>query len=103
MTVPLSIIEKSPTFSNQLSINNGCQGENQEFPNNADPILAAIYALKGVSPPEGEEGSNLLQDEASGTKCPQIIRICRAEPALFFVVNEPFFLSDPALFFIFSS
>jgi hypothetical protein len=40
------------------------QGENQEFPSNADPILAAIYSLKGVSPREGEGDD--LPDHALG-------------------------------------
>jgi len=55
--------QRASTFQFDLTFNNngGCV----EFPVNADPILAVIYQLRGLSPSQGDQEPNQLQDVAS--------------------------------------
>jgi len=55
--------QRATTFQFQLSFNNN--GDCVEFPANADPILAVIYQLRGLSPSQGEPEPDQLQDVAS--------------------------------------
>jgi len=55
--------QRATTFQFDLTFHNS--GDCVEFPVNADPILAVIYQLRGLSPSQGEPEPNQLQDVAS--------------------------------------
>jgi len=55
--------QRASTFQFDLTFNNN--GECVEFPANADPILAVIYQLRGLSSSQGDPEPNQLQDVAS--------------------------------------
>eukprot|EP00090_Calanus_glacialis_P025950 TRINITY_DN4067_c0_g1_i4.p1 TRINITY_DN4067_c0_g1~~TRINITY_DN4067_c0_g1_i4.p1 ORF type:complete len:1667 (-),score=523.48 TRINITY_DN4067_c0_g1_i4:172-5172(-) len=55
--------QRATTFQFELTFNNN--GDCVEFPANADPILAVIYQLRGLSPSQGDPEPNQLQDVAS--------------------------------------
>ena len=55
--------QRANTFQFELTFNNN--GDCVEFPANADPILAVIYQLRGLSPSQGDPEPHQLQDVAS--------------------------------------
>jgi len=55
--------QRANTFQFDMTLNPN--GECIEFPANADPILAVIYKLRGLSPSHGDQDPNQMQDVAS--------------------------------------
>ena len=53
--------QRANTFQFDLTFNN--TGDCVEFPANADPILAVIYQLRGLSSSQGDPEPNQLQVE----------------------------------------